>query len=214
MKNNGEYREISLVTEKKKIRREILEIRNNLSEQDQQRASCLITERLLGHQWFYRARSVLCYVSYGSELDTKQLIAEALRLGKEVYVPKVIAEHDMAFYQISTLEELRPGFHGIPEPSVTTSEYTRIPASPKTQPDLSAQYNSGQIGEQVLMVMPGVAYDVYGNRLGYGGGYYDRYLTTHPEFQTYSIGIGHNCQRVERLPVEKTDCKPYQVILV
>lgn len=64
------------------------------------------------------------------------------------------------------------------------------------------------------MLMPGVAFDVYGNRLGYGGGYYDRYLAAHPYFLTYSIGIGHSCQRVEELPIEETDCKPYQVILV
>ena len=63
--------------------------------------------------------------------------------------------------------------------------------------------------------MPGVAYDPYGNRLGYGGGYYDRYLAAHPQFMTCSIAIGYSCQRTQRqLPVEETDCRPYQVILV
>ncbi len=49
---------------------------------------------------------------------------------------------------------------------------------------------------------------------GLGGGYYDRYLAAHPGFSTCSIGIGHRCQLVEELPVEETDCNPYQVILV
>lgn len=207
--------------EKKRIRRRVLARRDALTSQEQWRASCLITERLLGHQWFYRAGSLLCYVSYGSELDTRELIREALRLDKEVYVPKVGENHRMDFFRIGALEELQPGFHGILEP-----------------PD-TAQIYVGEGAERTLMLMPGVAFDLYGNRLGYGGGYYDRYLAAHPQFQTrldpqgavyadivsddaqryvgqaYTMAIGHGCQLVEEpLPVEETDCRPCQVILV
>ncbi len=184
--------------EKRRIRREILAVRDALTEEQQRRASCLMTERLLGHQWFYRSESLLCYVSYGSELDTEELIREALRLGKAVYVPRVLAGHRMDFFRIGSLEELRPGFHGIPEPPESGEIYVGEEA----------------VAEAALMLMPGVAYDPYGNRLGYGGGYYDRYLSAHPRFQTYSIAIGHSCQLVERVPAEETDCRPYQVILV
>lgn len=184
--------------EKKRIRREMLAVRDALTEQQQRRASCLITERLLGHQWFYRCKCLLCYVSYGSELDTRELLREALRLGKEVYVPRVLPGHRMDFFRIDSLEQLQPGFRGIPEPPESGGIYDGEPT----------------VSETALMLMPGVAYDPYGSRLGYGGGYYDRYLAAHPRFQTYSIAIGHSCQLVERLPVEETDCKPYQVILV
>ena len=209
----------AMTAEKKQIRRMMLARRDALTSQEQQRASCLITERLLGHQWFYRAKNLLCYVSYGSELNTRELIMEALRLGKQVYVPKVGENRRMDFFQISSLEELQPGFHGILEPL-----------------NLAHIYMGGQ--DQTLMLMPGVAFDMFGNRLGYGGGYYDRYLAAHPQFQTrlsqretdcfesadsnvreysaqaYTIAIGHRCQMVEALPVEETDYRPCQVILV
>lgn len=201
-----EYRE-----QKKSIRRAVLARRDALSKEARQRAACLITERLLGHQWFYRSRILLCYVSYGSELDTHELIQEALRLGKEVYLPRVLSGHQMEFFRIEAMDELQPGFHGIPEPPESCRSYKGIAETGEGVAPVTAQYiNSGQ----ALMVMPGVAYDPYGNRLGYGGGYYDRYLAAHPRFLTYSIGIGHSCQLVEKLPVEETDCKPYQVILV
>lgn len=218
MEENKRQDKTSLTAEKKRIRREMLAIRDALSQEEQRRASCLITERLLGHQWFYRADMLLCYVSYGSELDTGELIREALRLGKQVYVPRVLKEHRMDFYRILKPEELKPGFHGIPEPPVTAPVYPGIRMTEHTENGEAPAQRAGAVPssnrKQVLMLVPGVAYDPYGNRLGYGGGYYDRYLTAHPEFQTYSIGIGHSCQRVAKLPVEETDCKPYQVILV
>lgn len=187
----------SNVEAKRRIRREMLSRRDALTAEQRRRAACLITERLLGHQWFYLAQSLLCYVSYGSELSTWELIQEALRLGKQVYVPRVEDRLHMDFHQINSMHELQPGFHGIMEPPQTACIYT------------------GEQTKRTLMLMPGVAFDSYGGRLGYGGGYYDRYLAGHPELQTYTIGIGHCCQLAEEpLPMENTDCKPCQVILV
>ena len=199
MLSSVEYQE-----EKRRIRREMLAVRDALTEEQRRRGTCLITERLLGHQWFYRCECLLCYVSYGSELSTREILYEALRMGKAVYAPKVLAEHRMDFFRIRSLEELQPGFHGIPEPSESGGLYGGDTVT-------AGREN----GTPALMLMPGVAYDPYGNRLGYGGGYYDRYLAAHSEFMTCSIAIGYNCQRTRRqLPVEETDCRPYQVILV
>lgn len=216
-----------MTAEKRQIRHKMLALRDALTAQEQQRAACLITERLLGHQWFYRAESLLCYVSYGSELDTRELIIEALRLGKQVCVPRVGENHRMDFFQIGALEELQPGFHGILEPSESAPVYS-----------VKDHGKAGGDDTAALMLMPGVAFDPYGNRLGYGGGYYDRYLAAHPQFQTrlsqrdiegagtakadiqsgaavaYTIAIGHSCQLVETLPAEETDCRPCQIILV
>ncbi|MDE5893664.1 MAG: hypothetical protein K2H45_12145 [Acetatifactor sp.] len=227
-----------LTAEKKRIRHKMLTCRDALTEQEQQRASCLITERLLGHQWFYRAESLLCYVSYGSELDTRELIGEALRQGKQVYVPRVRENRRMDFFRIGALEELQPGFHGILEPPESAPIYMQ--SQSKAGEDdraVPGSVNPSRQEGQVLMLMPGVAFDLLGNRLGYGGGYYDRYLAAHPQFQTrlsqrdidsseaigdvlecsaqaYTIAIGHNCQLVEALPIEETDRRPCQVILV
>ena len=104
-----EYRE-----QKRSIRRAVLARRDALSGVARQRAACLITERLLGHQWFYRSRILLCYVSYGSELDTHELIQEALRLEKEVYLPKVLPGHQIEYFRSEAEDDLQPGFQGIP----------------------------------------------------------------------------------------------------
>ncbi len=147
---------------KRRIRREVLAVRDALSEEALRRASCLITERLLGHQWFYRAESLLCYVSYGSELDTHELLQEALRLGKRVYVPRVLEDHGMEFFQIGSLEELRPGFHGILEPPRQDAGIYRDGGGA----GVPALGDGQEPREKVLLLMPGVAFDPYGHRLG------------------------------------------------
>ena len=189
-----EYRE-----QKRSIRRAVLARRDALSGVARQRAACLITERLLGHQWFYRSRILLCYVSYGSELDTHELIQEALRLEKEVYLPKVLPGHQMEFFRIEALDELQPGFHGIPEPPESGQIYRGIPETEEGAVSATAQYMD--FG-QALMVMPGVAYDPCGHRLGYGGGYYDRYL---PQTKCPSMLLCRHQLERDDLPVEAHD---------
>ena len=66
----------------------------------------------------------------------------------------------------------------------------------------------------VLMLMPGAAFDRYGYRLGYGKGFYDRFLQNKPQLQQRTIGIGYKCQLVEKIPISEYDVKPYQVICV
>ena len=69
---------------KREIRKEVLNSRDNLSKQEREKASLLLTERILGHQWFYRAEQILCFVSYGSEISTRGILEEALKAGKKV----------------------------------------------------------------------------------------------------------------------------------
>ena len=88
---------------KKEIRKEMLTLRNVLSDEERKRGDFLITERLLGHQWFYKSSKILAYAAYDSELSLDELIIEALRLGKEVYVP-CIEENRMNFYRIFDLK--------------------------------------------------------------------------------------------------------------
>ena len=104
----------------------------------------------------------------------------------------------MFFYKIKSLEELQEGYKGIREPVGDTERF-----------DYEMYKES-----RLLLLMPGVAFDIYGNRLGYGKGFYDRFLADKEVLQTYSIGIGYACQRVELLPVDEYDLKPYQVILI
>lgn len=181
------------------IRQNALKAREALSPEERRRGSLLMTERILGHQWFYRSDIFLCFVSYGSEIDTRELINEALRLGKKVYAPKVTMVSDkteMRFYRMTNLSELSEGYKGIPEPSGLTEEY---------------MYREEEAG-RTLLLMPGVAFDGYRNRLGYGKGFYDNFLEDKSALQYRTVAVGFQCQMVERIPEREGDIKPYQVI--
>lgn len=182
---------------KNKLRKEILTIRDSLSKKEREKAAILLTERICGHQWFYLSDTILAFVSYGSEIDTTEIIQEALKLGKKVYVPKVEGE-DMHFYRINALSELVEGYKGIQEPSGESECFV---------------YNA-EAAETVLVLMPGAVFDLNRNRIGYGKGFYDRYLADKPELQLRTIGVCHKCQLVEKLPTEEWDIKPYQIIAV
>ena len=203
----------SCIKDKKEIRKKLLEKRDALSEAEKMRGSLLLTERILGHQWFYRSEILLGFVNYGSEISTREIIEEALKMGKKVYLPKVEmrkvhsddekeipsqAEWEMKFYRVKSLSELTEGYKGILEPDGTGEEYI---------------YRAEE-AEKALMLMPGVAFDLLRNRIGYGKGFYDRYLAGKEDLQLRTIGVGFQCQMVEEIPAEENDIKPYQVICV
>ena len=184
---------------RRKLRRKALAARDAMSLEERQRGSLLMTERLLGHQWFYGSEIFLCFVSFGSEIDTKELMSEALRLGKKVYVPKVtnVSENSaMCFYRLTDLSELSEGYKGIPEPSSMTEEYCYYPEE----------------ADRTLLLMPGAVFDGYRNRLGYGKGFYDRFLADKEALWQRSIAVGFRCQLVEEIPAREGDIKPCQVI--
>lgn len=209
---------------KKAVRRAALAARDALGGDERKAGSLLLTERILGHQWFYRAEDLLCFVSYGSEIDTREILSEALRRGKRVYVPRVLAEAGercedgggqrpgkdagqpgkdvgqagMEFFRIDSLDQLRKGYKGIMEPSGASEKYVCTP----------------ERAERTLMLMPGAAFDCFRNRIGYGGGFYDRYLGDRPALQQRTIAVGFKCQMVEEIPTESTDIRPCQVICV
>ncbi len=178
------------------LRKQTLEKRNQLSEAERRKADFLLTERILGHQWFYGSEYILAYVSYGSEASTYEIMREGLRQKKKVYVPKVNGDK-MSFYQIASLDDLAPGYRGIMEPEGSSEEYI---------------YSEERAG-RTLMLMPGVAFDQWKNRIGYGKGFYDRYLSGKEQLILRSIAIGYQCQLVEEIPATDLDIKPYQVIL-
>ena len=182
--------------DKRELRKALLRRRDALSEAEQVRAEILITERILGHQWFYGSSQILCFASHGSEIRTGQILEEAVRKGKKVYLPRVEGEK-MQFYLYDP-SRMVSGYKGILEPSGETERY---------------EY-SGQGDEKTLLIMPGVGFDPYRNRIGYGKGFYDRFLQDKPELLIRSIAIGHKCQMVEELPCGEYDQKPYQIIVV
>lgn len=184
--------------EKAEIRKRILMLRDRLGEEERRRGDLLMTERILGHQWFYQSKDFLGFASCQSEIGTWELLREALRLGKRVFLPRVAGEGRMTFFRIGGLEELTEGYRGILEPSGESEEYVYSEAGAR----------------ETLMLMPGVAFDPYRNRIGYGKGFYDRFLADKEALRLRTIAVGYGCQMVEEIPADDRDIKPYQVICV
>lgn len=168
---------------KKDIRKQIFSKRKACSQQEIQKWSRIITDRVISLPAFRRAEQILVYADYNHEVVTSYLIEEAWKAGKEVAVPKVVGK-DMVFYKLTDFEQLEPGYFDIPEPV------------------------SGEIVEwpQALMIMPGVAFDRKNHRVGYGGGFYDRYLEKHPLIRR--VAIAFSFQVLPEVPTEPTDICP------
>ena len=194
---------------KKDIRKSVLALRDGISSKDKTQYDASIKEIVLGMEEYRRAEVILAYVSYRSEVDTTALIQKALADGKYVFAPKV-SGNEMEFWQISSLENLREGYRGILEPEQSISF-----------PD----WISRNIGSKVMMWMPGIAFDKERHRIGYGGGFYDRYLnrlmqqsdqiasadqtrTQSGRFMLTTAAFAYSCQILERIPYEEHDVKP------
>ncbi len=182
---------------KRVLRRQVLQRRAGLTEQERHRAAVLLAERILGHQWYYLSDTVLGFAGYGTEIDTDEILRECLRQKKRLYLPRVEGDK-MHFYRVYGPEELEPGYRGIREPKGDTQRYVY----------------DGAEADHTLMLMPGVAFDLLRNRMGYGKGYYDRFLADKEKLQLRTIGVGFDCQLVEEVPCGETDIRPYQVICV
>lgn len=185
---------------KKEIRRNSLEKRKGLPGGIRQKYSHMITERVLCHPFFQCADMIFCYVAFREEVDTEELIHTALKMGKTVAVPKVHGENQMNFYKIHSLTELMPGYQGIMEPKTENPEQWKINEIKPGLADAGAK-----TGKRAVMLLPGAAFDKAGNRIGYGGGFYDTYLQKYPCF--YKIGLAFSVQCVKEIPAENHDIR-------
>lgn len=171
------------------IRKRILVLRNGMDKRERDKKSGMIMENVMKTCWYRNADILLTYVAYQSEADTESLIKKALQEGKRLYCPKVKGE-DMDFYRIRSMEDLTEGYCGIKEP-------------PEEAERLFTDYDAAR--NQCLMLLPGSVFDKEGNRIGYGRGYYDKYLAKHSGIQT--IGVCFACQIQEMLPADWYDKK-------
>lgn len=199
------------------IRRKILRIRDGMAARDRIYYDAVIRERVLSHRSYCDAQAILAYASYRSEVDTRMLIEQALADGKHVFLPKV-SGNDMEFWQIMALEDLQSGYRGIPEPaeSVSFPEWM-------TGRNENRDRNAGDVIDTVMMWMPGAVFDRERHRIGYGKGYYDRYLskvsdgkgdfyTGSVEFRLSTAALAYDCQIMQRIPFEEHDIRPDMVI--
>ena len=173
--------------EKRLIRKQIFAARKQCSDAQVEEWSHQITDQVLKLSEFVKAKHILAYADYNHEVMTRYIIEEAWKAGKEVAVPKVVGK-DMVFYRLTDFSQLEPGYFGIPEP--VRGEIVKW--------------------EDALMVMPGVAFDSGNNRVGYGGGFYDRYLEKHPGLDT--VALAFDFQIKDQVPCEITDICPQVIV--
>ncbi len=168
---------------KTKIRKEILKIRSEISKQKLTEASHSIFEKLTSLDIWMHADYIYAYMDTKNEIMTRELIELAWSQGKRVAVPKVCGK-DICFYIIESFSQCRPGYFGIEEP-IEGLEEAKL--------------------EDVLVIVPGVAFDKECCRIGYGKGFYDRYLSQHKQYTT--AAIAGEWQLVEEVPYEDTDVR-------
>lgn len=147
--------------------------RNALSAAEIAKRSKKTQELVLGSKEFQSAKVVGVYHAFGSEVKTDMIIEQARLLGKKVALPSVEGD-SLAFYELSSGKYLVKGRFGIMEP---------LPYGPVDRID--------------LLVVPGIAFDKKGYRLGYGKGYYDKFLA---KKKTATMGLGYSFQLLESLP--------------
>lgn len=159
----------------------------------------------IGSDIYKNCSVLLIYVSVGDEPDTRLLISEAIADGKRVYVPQCLDTQGlMTFRRIESLDELKPGMYSIDEPDSSNEEYitpTSAPIAP-LQNTPSCNASTPHFPKSVCVV-PGIVFDLSGHRLGYGKGYYDRYLANHPNL--YTVGFCCSDCFTDFVPHEKTD---------
>ena len=162
------------------LRKKMHQIRNTLNSRDIEIKSQCIQNKIVNHCIYEQATCIFSYASFRNEVDTKSFHEKILRDGKTLALPKILSKEIMEFYEITNLEQLFQNSMGILEPDESCKMIT--PSDTK-----------------ILMILPGLAYDHCFGRLGYGGGYYDRYLEKYPE-KIIRCGIAYGCQIVEEVP--------------
>jgi len=173
------------------IRRKILSVRENHKEEERAEKDQRIKEKLFSLPEFEKAKCVLFYVSIKGEVRTYDMISDTLEKGKRVLVPLAdLKKKDLLISEINDLDELSPGAFGIPEPK-----------DPREFP----------LEKIDLVVIPGIAFDRKGNRVGYGMGFYDRFLKKLRK-RTPLIALAYDFQIVSKIPADDHDIRVHKIV--
>ena len=177
--------------QKEALRENMKKMRDAIPEDQRKTEDAQLLDIITKTALYQEAQSILTYVSFGSEVSTRDLIDRAMKDGKKVYVPRVNGD-TMEFYRFEEWKELEESRLGILEPDKNPAK--RFPY------ELHISLDRAQ---DCVFIVPGLAFDSHCNRLGYGGGYYDRYLQGFEKRMT--LGIAYSEQIVDRVPVTNRD---------
>ena len=177
--------------DKSRLRDKLKKIRNQVDPDLAEAASQGVWTLLSGVPEFQKAKGIGAFASIPSEINTYPILEGILELGKKLYLPRVIKEKvGFNYYPVADLKDLAPGTFGILEPTG----------------DHPAEWE-----EIDLVLVPGLAFDLKGRRLGFGKGYYDRVLTQLKK-SAFTIGLGYSFQVVEQVPSVSHDI-PLKAVL-
>lgn len=181
--------------EKQKIRKHILAIRNEMPFTVREEKSRAIMKALFLMPLYLDSDTILTYVNYKSEVNTTDLVNKALADGKRVFAPRVSGE-TMEFYQLTEMKDLKEGYQGIREPSGGLAFET--------------ESDTGH----TLMLMPGAVFDENCHRIGYGKGFYDKYLNRISEsgIAVPTLALCFECQVLSEIPSETHDIRPQMIL--
>lgn len=166
---------------KQELRKAIRTRKRAMTEEEIERRSRSLCQKFLESDAYRACRTLYGYLPYNQEVRTVPILAQALADGKQVAVPKVYGD-DMKFIVLTDLTQVSRGYAGIPEP---------IADEPAAE------------DETALVLMPGLAFDPQGHRIGYGGGFYDKFLSREPNHPT--LALCYEFQMVEHLETEEFD---------
>lgn len=174
---------------KKILRKEILDKRNSMNLNIKKELDNIIFNKFYESSYYKSANKIFIYVSYGSEIDTKKIINKSLDEGKRIFIPRTEYKAKlMDAVEIRSLYDLKEEKHGILEPSIDKEAIDP--------------------NELDLIVVPGVAFDKSGGRMGYGGGYYDRYfkkISYENSVKIKKVALAYCLQILEKVPMDKFD---------
>jgi 5-formyltetrahydrofolate cyclo-ligase len=173
---------------RQQIRQSIRQQRRALSPEQQIQSAEQAAARMMAYAPVVMARSVALFLSFDGELDTQPLIDQLWQSGKQVYLPVLhpFSPGNLLFLRYHPQSQLVINRLKIQEPKLDVREV--LPLS-----------------ELDVLITPLVAFDTQGQRLGMGGGFYDRTLQNWQQYDLHPVGYAHDCQQVEQLPVEKWD---------
>lgn len=164
------------------FRRKILKLRRNLKVREKSVLDRRILERLIRHPLFKKSKNIFLYISLPDEISTFPLV-EKYTMGKHIIVPRVHGKHQLHLHEIRHFQHLQKGTFGILEPKKHL---------PKIHP-----------AKVELAIVPGIAFDKRGHRIGYGRGYMDRLFA---KMECPKIGLAYDFQMVDKIPE-----RPYDV---
>lgn len=176
------------------IRQQMITQRNAMTTEMVKQKSAAIMQKVLMLPEYIEADHVLLYADYRHEVMTKEIFDDAILRKKKVYFPKCNPDDgSMEFYQVVSIRQLENGYKGIKEPTAN--------------PEYLYHHHKE---ENTLMIVPGVAFDMNGHRIGYGKGYYDRFLQD--KRQITAVALAFAQQLADVIPHEAYDIRMDKIV--